>query len=156
MSSEPPGSGDAQEKGPATESRGNVDQRSSGAGRVRWRSIVTVLGVLAVAGGIGLFLFLNQNSGSKPDQVAPVRGLACPYLQQAADAYNRGDRLAYNQAIRQAAHIAEDTLQKSGEVFGEPEHIALEIRLSHVRGISKLLSRAEEACSRLDRSSVSP
>jgi hypothetical protein len=158
MNSEPPGSGDAQEtEGPGNRaSSSDVDRGSSGTGRVRWLSIVTVIGVVAVAAGLGVFLFLNQNSDSKPEQAAPVRGLACPYLHHAADAYNRGDRVAYNQAIDQAAHVGEDTLQKSGEVFGEPEHIALEISLSHVRGIPKLLSRAEVACSKLNRWSQGP
>jgi|SRR5438093_4686268 len=152
MSSEPPGSGDAQEERPATESPGrHIYRRPGGAGRVRWRSIVTILGVLAVAGGIGLFLFLNQNSGSKPDQAAPMRELACPYLQHAADAYNRGDRLAYDQAISQAAHIAKDTLQTSGEAFGEPERVALELDLESNESptrVERLLELALGDCER--------
>jgi hypothetical protein len=110
---------------------------------------VAVVGVLAVAGGIGAFLFLNQNSGSKPDQVATMRGLACPSLQQASDAYSRGDQVAYNQAISQAAHIAEDTLQTSGQVFGKPERIALELDLESNESstrVERLLELAAQGC----------
>jgi hypothetical protein len=151
MNSEPPGSGDAQESdGPGNgASSSDVDRGSSGTGRVRWLSMVTVIGVVAVAGGLGVFLFLNQNSDSKPEQVSTVRGLACPYLEQAADAYNRGDQVAYKQSIRQAAHIAEDTLQTSGEVFGEPERIALELDLSEGQNAKTLLAQAQALCLKL-------
>src|SRR5439155_26731067 len=152
MSSEPPGSGDVQEEGPATEPSGDhVDRRASGGRQARWRaSIATAIGVLAVAGGVGAFLFLNQNSGSKPGHVATALGLACPYLEQAADAYKKGDHLAYNRAISEAAHVAEETLQTYGQTFGEPERIALELRLErHRSGTATLdlLSTAQAACS---------
>jgi hypothetical protein len=154
MTSETPGSGNAQEEGPATESPGrHVYRRPSRAGRLRWRSIVTVLGVLAVAGGVGVFLFLNQNSSSKPEQVATVRGLACPYLQRAADAFNRGDRVSYNQAISQAEQIAKGTLQTSGQSFGEPERIALDLALSQTEHPERLLTQAQDVCSQLARPS---
>jgi hypothetical protein len=156
MNSEPPGPGDAQEEGPANGPTGSdVDRRSSGAGRVRWFSIVTVIGVLAVAGGIGAFLLLNQNSGSNPDQVAPALGLACPYLQEAADAYNRGDRVAYNEAISRAEQIAKGTLQTSGESFGEPERIALDLALSQTEHPERLLTQAQDVCSQFARPSSS-
>jgi hypothetical protein len=150
MSSEPPGSGDAQE-GPAPESsRSDVDRPSSDGGRARWKApIATAVAVLAIAGGVGVFLFVNHGSDSKPEHVTPAFGLTCPTLKQAADAYDREDRAAYNQAIDQAAHVAEDTLQKSGEVFGEPERIALELNLGAHERIPELLRQAEKVCSRL-------
>jgi hypothetical protein len=110
---------------------------------------VPVVGVLAVAGGVGVFLFLTQKSDSKPEHVTPALGLTCPSLQQAADAYGRGDRVAFNQAVDRAAHVAEDTLQKSGEVFGEPERIALELDLGASQDTQRLLDRAGIACSEL-------
>jgi hypothetical protein len=151
MSSEPPGSDHGQEEGSGNESPGShVAKRSRDGGRVRWRSsIVPIVGVLAVAGGIGVFLFLTQQSEPKPEHVSPALGLTCPSLQQAADAFDRGDRVTYSQAVDQAANVAEDTLQKSGEVFGQPERIALELRLGPQERIPELLGQAEKLCSRL-------
>jgi hypothetical protein len=152
MSSEPPGSEDAPEDAPVSESPGNdIDKRSGDRMRARWRpSIVPIVGVLTVAGGVGVFLYVTHGSDSKQEHVTPALGLTCPSLQQAADAYDRGDRAAYNQAIDQAARVAEDTLQKSGEVFGEPERIALELSLQQHRprrSTLDLLSAAQVACS---------
>jgi hypothetical protein len=151
MSSEPPGSSEAQEDARASDSSGgDVDTESGDGRRARWRSsIVTAVGVLAVVGGVGLFLFLTSGQDSKTEPVAEARGLACPYLQRAADAYDRGDQAAYNQAIGQAAHVAKDTLQTSGEVFGEPERIALELDLGAGQDVQRLLELARIACSEL-------
>jgi hypothetical protein len=102
-----------------------------------------------VAGGVGVFLFLTQQSDSKPEHVTPALGLTCPSLEQAAHAFDREDRVTYNQAVDQAANVAEDTLQKSGEVFGKPERIALELRLGRQERIPELLDQAEKICSRL-------
>jgi hypothetical protein len=150
MNSEPPASDDAPEKGTARESSGlDADRWSSDGGRARRRPIAAAVGVLAVAGGISLFLFLTHGSDSKTEQLAPEHGLACPYLEQAADAYPLGDRVAYNQAIDRAAQVAEDTLDKSGQAFGEPERIALELSLQQRRprsGILNLLTAAQVAC----------
>jgi hypothetical protein len=150
MSSEQPGPGDTRE-GPAPEFPGEVDQQSSGAGRVRWRSIVTVLGVLAIASSVGLFLFRTQGSNQQNEQLAPTRGGACPLLLQATDANERGDRAAFSREIEEAAKVAEDTLQTSGEEFGEPEHIALELELCKIRNPERLLARAQDVCSALAR-----
>jgi hypothetical protein len=156
MSFEPPGSGDAHDQESAAESSGNnADNPSGDGGRATWKSsILTLVGVLAVAGGIGMFLFLTHGSNSKPEQVTPARGLACPYLQQASDAYDRGDRVTYNRAVKQAAKVAEETLQKSGEVFGTPERLALDIELGRVDDPQHLLSRALAVCAQSNNSSV--
>jgi hypothetical protein len=149
MSSEPPGSGNAHGEGPATEAPGEVNQQSSGAGRVRWRSIVTLLGVLAIATGVGLYLFRTQAPNEQTDQPAATRGGACPRLLLAADANERGDRVAFSREIGEAAKVAEDTLQTSGEEFGEPERIALELELGQIRNPEHLLDRARDVCSEL-------
>jgi hypothetical protein len=118
---------------------------------VSWRSIVTVLGVLAIAGSVGLFLFRTQGSSQQKEQPAPTRGGACPLLFQAAAANERGDRVAFSREIEEAAKVAEDTLQTSGEEFGEPERIALELELGQIRNPERLLARAQDVCSALAR-----
>jgi hypothetical protein len=96
-----------------------------------------------------LFLFLTQGSNQQAGQKSPSRGLVCPYLQQAAAAYERGDSVAFNKTIERAVKIAEDTLQRSGETFGGPERIALELGLGPHEAAGKLLDKAESACSQL-------
>ena len=110
---------------------------------------MTAIGVLAVVGGVGLFLFVTSGQDSKTEPVAEARGLACPYLQQATVAHERNDGKAYKQAIHQAMQVAESTLQNSGQVFGEPERTALALGLRPQGPIPELLVQAEKVCSRL-------
>jgi hypothetical protein len=114
--------------------------------------------LLAVAGSVGLFLFRTQGvdqQKEQQEQPALTRGLTCPHLLQAADASGRGDRLAFSREIQAAAKVAEDTLQTSGEEFGEPERIALELELGQIKNPERLLARAEDVCSELARPSSS-
>jgi hypothetical protein len=116
---------------------------------LRVRFVATAAGVLAVGAAVGLFLFLTQGSNQQAGQESPSRGVVCPYLQQAAVAYERGDSVAFNKTIERAVKIAEDTLQQSGQTFGEPEHIALELGLGPQEAAGKLLDKAESTCSQL-------
>jgi hypothetical protein len=110
---------------------------------------VTAVGVLAIAGGVGLFLFLTHGQNPKTEPAAEARGLACPYLHEATIAYERRNGEAYKQAINQAMQVAEATLQNSGQVFGEPERTALALGLGTQERIPELLAQAETVCSRL-------
>jgi hypothetical protein len=112
-----------------------------------------ITGILVVAGGLGLFLYLTQRSVAKDEQAAPERGLACVHLQEAARAYDSGDRTALDEAIKRAAEVAEDTLQKSGQVFGEPERIALELELAanpDAKHVRRLLDIGLRDCQSLE------
>jgi len=122
--------------------------------RVRWLSVFAVVAVLTLAGGIALFLFMAHGTApgtDKRERAAPTRGLACPALQQASDAYAQGDLETYNEAIDNALRIAQDTLQISGQAFGEPERIALELGLREHADVSRFLTQASTACSRLGK-----
>jgi hypothetical protein len=118
-----------------------------GNGKRNWNAIAMITGILVVAAAIGLFLYLMQGSDSETQSASPERALACPYLQQAADAREHQDRLAYSQAVDRAAQVAERVLQKSGQVFGVPERIALELALANRPDVATLLHRADDACS---------
>jgi uncharacterized protein HemX len=97
----------------------------------RLGSIVLAVVALTLATGAGLYLFFfSQGSSQTQENSAPTRGLACPHLVVAADAYARGDFTDYREEIGLAEKAAEDALQTSGQVFGEPEHIALELGLT--------------------------
>jgi hypothetical protein len=110
---------------------------------------------LAVAGGVAAFLFFSSDPDPPNDQAAAAQGLACPDLQTAAAAYERGDQAEFDRAVAQAAEVAEQTLQTSGQVFGEPESIALELELAgdgsgeSVR-TERLLERALQDCRDMD------
>ena len=116
---------------------------------LRLRFVATAAGALAVGAAVGLFLFLTEGSNRQARQESPSRGVVCPYLQQAAAAYERGDSVAFNKTIERAVKIAENTLQRSGETFGEPERIALELGLGPQEASRKLLDKAESTCSQL-------
>jgi hypothetical protein len=116
---------------------------------VRWVPIVAAVAVLAIAVGAGLYLFRTQTSGQASEPLPPARGLACPHLLQAADAYERGDLDSYHREIELAANAAEDALQTSGQIFGEPERIALELNLQQSMPESRvlaLLGTARDRC----------
>jgi hypothetical protein len=115
--------------------------------RTRWRSTITVIAVLALAAVVAGALLFNNRTDQSRDHAAPTQGLACPYLQQAADAYERGDRTAFDSAVAQALKVAQDTLQTSGQAFGKPERIALELGLGQPNDPTPLLDRARDLCS---------
>jgi hypothetical protein len=146
MSSEPPSeTSPMQDEGIAAESADPSGNRSRG----RWTSVAAALGVLAVAGGVAAFLFLSSDSDRPTDQASPAQGLACPHLRAAAEAYEQGDSASFDRSIAQAAEVAEATSQKSGQVFGEPERIALELELSPNQSsarIERLLELALQGC----------
>jgi hypothetical protein len=110
-------------------------------------SVTAIAGVLAVAWGVAAFLFFSSRPDTPDEQSSLREGLACPYLRQAAEAYERGDRPAFNRTIARAATIAVDTLQESGQAFGEPERIALELDLGAEQRAPSLVGRVDGACS---------
>lgn len=114
-----------------------------------WVTLAVLIGVLAVAGSVAALQFLSSAPDAKEKQAAPAQGLACPHLREAADVYDRGDRAAFEEAIARAAGIAEEALQKSGQVFGEPERIALELDLAPRQNsarVERLLEVALQYC----------
>jgi hypothetical protein len=134
----------------------NADSQSrQGEARPRWRSLTPLVGILVVAGGVGVFLLFTNRSGTETEKAAPTRGLACPYLQQASQAFHGGDTGAFSDAIDRAARVAEDTLRKSNQAFGEPERIALELRLApdqSAHRVEHLLQLGTQECSNMGSS----
>jgi hypothetical protein len=119
-----------------------------------------VLGVgLAVTVGIAVYL---SRTGGESDRHAtttqPERGVACPYLRQ-ADQHTLDENIrALRRSIAAAARAGEAALDRSGQVFGRPEEIAIELdySLAQSRGkvtakISDLLADARTACRQVNR-----
>lgn len=118
--------------------------------RVSWKSVATSVVALAIAGSVASALFFDPDDQSQQrtnQPAAPEQGLACPSLEQAARSYDSGDRAGFKSAIARAANIAEGALQTSGQSFGEPERLALELRQAAGSRIAGLLVQAENACS---------
>jgi hypothetical protein len=143
--------------GPPSETKPIEDERlaiesadpSGKRGRVRGASVGAALGILAIAGGVAAFLFLSSAPDPATEQASPAQGLACPHLRAAAEAYGQGDSTSFEQSIAQAARVAEATSRTSGQVFGEPERIALELELSpnqRSARVERLLELAVQGC----------
>jgi hypothetical protein len=152
MSSEPPSdTGPVQDEDVAAHVPGSeaLNGPTGGQMRSRWGSVGAVVAALAIAGIVGLSLFHAQGSHRQQEHSALARGLACPHLLAAADAYARGDRIAFDQEIAQAAKGAEETLQKSGQLFGKPERIALQLHLAPAESparVKAMLQLATREC----------
>jgi hypothetical protein len=131
---------------PVTES--GHSQRLDGKGP-GWRTLAPIIAAVTVAGVIASLLFFTRDSTPTPDRSAPQQGLACPHLRQAAQAFDDGDISAFDDDVATAASAAQHALQTSGETFGEPEHIALELHLKaddNPARVQRLLGAALRAC----------
>jgi hypothetical protein len=106
MNSEPP-SDTRHTQGEGATAPDSDSQSQSQNGKGDWKSIAMITGVLLVAERSACFLYLRPESGSEPP--ASIRW-PVP-LQQAADARERQDRLAYSQAVDRAAQVVECVLQ---------------------------------------------
>lgn len=94
--------------------------------------LVVVLALVGVVAATAVITLLSDDPGSEPEVAAApaatrIRGVACPDLQAAADLLVSGDREGFVDAIERAGLEARDALQRSGVVFGRPEHAALEL-----------------------------
>lgn len=140
---------------PEPPDRASAGQAPS-APRVRRLALVGGL----VIGGVVAATLLMSAEGPKPSPRAepPERGVVCPYLQDAFEQLEDGDAAAFAESVRVAAREGELTLERSGQLFGRPERLALELRSLLVEGgalpadeAASLLGRAQETCSRLGR-----
>jgi hypothetical protein len=155
MSSEPPSDTPAAQGGVGEGLKGGASQLDEPAndGRgIRWVSIGLAAAVLAIAVGAGLYLYRAHGSDTTSEQSTTVRGLACTHLLLAADAYGRDNLIVYRSEIGSASDAAKQTLQTSGELFGKPERIALELALTpdpDPTRVDRLLNTAVQDCQSL-------
>lgn len=109
--------------------------------------------MVSAAVAAALLALVRSSPPSQPSE--PERGTVCPYLRQAFDRLEAGDEAGFKQAVAVAAREAEQTLQKSGELFGRPEELALRLRaaLAHPEEGSPraLVAAARRACDQLGR-----
>jgi hypothetical protein len=111
-------------------------------------------GVVVAAVVVAILLVDSDDPAPAPrGETGPEQGIACPFLQAAFDEFEAGNEAAFAAAVKIAAREAELTLERSGQVFGRPEELALELRAELARsqsqfnnGISRLVAEAEGAC----------
>jgi hypothetical protein len=120
-----------------------------------------VAGIVAgiVVGGY-LWMSGGDSPGETPDapeSVVVEHGVACPHLHEAFTHNQAGDVEALKGAVDAAARAGEQALQQSGQEFGRPEEIAIELQYAISRGkggatrVSHLLENALRDCTRLGR-----
>lgn len=135
--------------------------RDEDEGRSASTARVTALAGGVVVGAVVIALLLFDSDGLDPapgEGAGPEQGVACPFLHDAFEEFEIGNETAFAKALRIAARKAELTLERSGEVFGDPERIAVELN-SDVTGsrtvsmakIEKSLEDAQQACTMLAR-----
>lgn len=137
---------------------GDVNDPEDGTSRPsRDRSpsvLITAIVAIVVAAAIAGWALTRgeedvADRGRSPG-VPPQRGIACVEMQRAVAARASGDDVAFEQAVREAARLAERTLDVSGQIFGRPERLALELRYALGDGdeaVDASLRAAADACS---------
>jgi hypothetical protein len=123
--------------------------------------VALVAGTIA-AFAVGGYLWLAGDdspgagdNGDAPDPVVAEQGVACSYLHEAFTHRQAGDTDALLRSVDAAAQASEEALQQSGQEFGRPEEIAIELqhalaaRPSAAEDITRFLAEAQERCERI-------
>jgi hypothetical protein len=130
----------------------HTEARSGSA--VRRIALVGGLVVAAVVVAVPLMDSDDPDPAATGD-TGPEQGVACPFLREAFEAFEAGDDAAFVEAVRVAARESELTLERSGQVFGDPEDLALRIRAAVEdggrSGLESLLAEGESLCTALGR-----
>lgn len=153
MTTEPP---DAQERetGPRNDARRFFPSRFS---KPQYVSTIALLAGLLVVGAVAVYLWTSDGGSHRPPTAAPERGVACPALRRAFEQSKAGNSAAFREWVDEAAQAGVASLNRSGQVFGRPEEIALELEYAIGAGnapateVSTLLESGRNACMRLGR-----
>jgi hypothetical protein len=125
-----------------------------------WLPRIALIAGLVAAAAVGGYLWLSGGGGgsSPPATAAPKRGVACPQLREAFEQNQNGNEPGLRRSVTAAARAGEQALDRSGQVFGRPEEIALELQyvLTGERDrprkeVAMYLGQARRACERLGR-----
>jgi hypothetical protein len=122
------------------------------------RSAIALVAGLLLAGGVAVYLWTSDEGSDRPATAAPERGVACPGLREAFDQNQAGNDAAFRRAVDAAARAGVQALDRSGQVFGRPEEIALELQYALTEGPDRArkdgtlyLEQAGKACEQLGR-----
>lgn len=151
-------------EGPSTEEEERHRPRHAAGSTSTWGWFVTwgvpALVVVVISAATLVNLFSSDASDPSPSATRspPVRGVACPELQQAAQQLEAGDHSEFAKIVHAATRTGEAALQRSGEIFGRSEKLALDLAAMLQAGalvreprVDRLMSRIRAACGELDR-----
>jgi hypothetical protein len=122
----------------------------------QYRSAIALLAGLLVAVAVAVYLWTSDGGSDRAATAAPERGVACPALHNAFEQRQAGNEAAFRRSVDEAARAGEQALDRSGQVFGEPEEIAITLQyaLAEEAGgdqAGSYLAQAQKACERLGR-----
>jgi hypothetical protein len=134
---------------------------SPGGGGISGPAKIAIFVGLVAAAAIAIFLFTGREEEAALPEVpveetasspTPTARLACPLLQEAEVALDAGDEEAFRAAVHEAARVAQRTLDTSGESFGPPERVAIELDFAlqqdvDIETLRSDLERGLAACS---------
>lgn len=116
---------------------------------------LALVGGLVIGAVVAATLLMGAEDPESSPDAEPVRGAVCPYLRDASEQFEVGDVTAFAETVRIAAREAELTLERSGQLFGRPEEIALRLREVLADGdegsARALIGEAKRACATLGR-----
>jgi hypothetical protein len=136
-------------------------RRSEGgkARRLQIRHVALGAGIIAAL-AVGGYLWLSGDdspgeTADAPEAVVAQQGVACPHLHEAFTHRQAGDAEALRRSVDAAARASEHALQQSGQEFGRPEELALELqhalaaRPGATEDLTRFLAEARETCERI-------
>lgn len=152
MTSRPPDAGSSKDEPTVAEPPPEQDEGSPTSAARR----IAVVGGLVVAVVVVAVLVMDS-SDRKPApavEAGPEQGVVCPFLREAFDEFEGGNETAFAETVRVAARESELTLERSGQVFGDPEDLALRLGVAVDDGANRsrvlsLLAEGESACKQL-------
>jgi hypothetical protein len=123
----------------------------------RPQTIDFIVGLL-VAGAVAVYLWTSDGGSDRPATARPQRGVACPHLREAFEQREAGNEVALRRSVGAAARASEEALNRSGQVFGRPEEIAIELQYVLAedsnrarKDVAMYFAKAQTACEQLER-----
>jgi hypothetical protein len=121
-------------------------------------AIAVLVGLTAIAAIAG-YLALSDGDSDKARRAAsaPTQGIACPYLRQAYEASLQRDERTLRTSVETAAKAGESALDTSGQIFGRPEEVAIELEYAISMNddafavATTLFDDARTACNRIGK-----
>lgn len=116
---------------------------------------LALVGGLVIGAVVAASLLMGGEGPVPSPAEPPERGVVCPLLRAASEQLEAGNATGFAESVRVAAREAELTLERSGQLFGRPEEVALRLRALaddlDEESARVLMKEARRACIRLGR-----
>ena len=128
----------------------------------RARHVGIGAGIAAIIAVTGYLVFAGGDSTGRPSAETQMQeteqGVACPRLHEAFTHSRVRDAKALHRSVNAAARAGEQALDQSGQAFGRPEEIAIELQYllaktpkGGVNAAAEYLAQARKECERIGR-----